>query len=88
MIHLTSDLRLNFEQLGIRFQAILNDHKDELDTILKKAVLDFDFENVVAQHAHNIIHEGLEKAFSEIDISEQLKIKIWAELERRMGEKE
>ena len=85
LITLNSDLRLSFEEMNIRFMSILDDKRDELTGILRMAMDEFDFTKAFEEHVQAKIHEGLDKAFDEIDISARLKVLIWNELERRLG---
>ena len=85
MINLTSDIRIEFEQLGIRFQSILNNKQEELEAIIKRVIDNFDFETLLEVHIEKKIKEGLERAFDEIGVSDQLKIKIGNEIEKRIN---
>ena len=85
MINLTSDIRMEFEQLGIRFQSVLNDKQEELEAIIKRVIDNFDFETLLEVHIEEKIKEGLKRAFDGIDISDQLKIKIGNEIEKRIN---
>ncbi len=84
MITLTSDLRLAFDQIGIKFQSIINENRATLEQIAKNAVENFDFETVLTEHINSKINEGLEEAFNEIDLKENLKIKIWDEINKKL----
>ena len=80
MIKLQSDLRISFDQIGIKFQSIVNDHREQLEEITRKIVEEFDFQTLLKEH----IEEGLEKAFDKIDLSENLTIEIWNEINKRL----
>lgn len=84
MLTLKSDLEVSFEHLVIKFQSILDEHRDQLEEIVRKTVDDFDFEEILQRHIKYKIEEGIEKAFSEIDLSDSLKTKIWNEIEKRV----
>ena len=84
MITLESDLRISFDQIGIKFQSIINDHRKELEEIIKNAVSNFDFKAALEWHIQKKIKSGLEDAFSEISLKENMKIKIWDEIEKRL----
>jgi hypothetical protein len=84
-IQLHSDLRLSFEQIGIKFQSILTEYQEQFETLSRRALESFDFEKAFAEHIHGCIEDGLEKAFSEIDLSERFKIEIWHEVEKRLN---
>lgn len=86
MLRLESDLKISFEQIGIKFQSIVNEERDRLEAIAKEAVENFDFENVLRMHITEKINEGLEAAFSEIDLKENLKIKIWGEINKKLDQ--
>ena len=83
-IRLESDLRLSFEQLGIKFQSLLDESRYQFEELCKKAIDNFDFEEVFEIHIHRCIRDGLSKAFSEIDLSEKFKVEIWNEIEKRL----
>jgi len=85
MIQIQSDIRLSFEELKISFQSILDNRRDEFKAICKNAVDNFDFEKALTNHINDKINEGLEKAFSGIDLSETLQRQIWNEIEDRMS---
>lgn len=84
MITLTSDLKLAFEQLQIKFMSILDGHRAEIEELTKKAVDSFDFEDVLRSHVHDLMREGLDKVFSEIDLSDRFRTIIWTEIEKKM----
>jgi len=84
MITLESDLRVSFDQIGIKFQSIINDHRKELEEIIKNAISNFDFKAALEWHIQKKIESGLEDAFSEISLKENMKIKIWDEIEKRL----
>lgn len=84
MITISSDLRLSFEQLGIKFQRILTEHQEELEVLTKKAVESFDFEGVLESHIHSVIQYGIERAFDDVDLSDKFRVEIWNEIEKRL----
>ena len=84
MITLKSDLRLAFDQIGFQFQSIVNENREKLEIIAKNAVENFDFETVLKEHIKSKIEQGLEEAFDEIDLKENLKIKIWDEINKKL----
>ena len=84
-IELRSDLSVSFKELGIAFQKIIHGYKDEFDRISKQAIDNFDFEKELEYHIHNCIRDGLERAFSDIDLSERFKVEIWSEIEKRLN---
>ena len=85
IMRLESDLKISFEQLNIKFQSMLNDKRDELEKIVKNIIDNFDFEKLLKYHIEAKIKESLEKAFDEIDLSENLKIKLWNEIEKKLN---
>ena len=84
MITITSDIALSFNQLTIKFQSILDDHKEEIEAMTRKAVAEFDFEAVLKAHIQNKIEEGLSKAFESIDLSERFQTMIWKEIDEKL----
>ena len=86
MIELRSDVNMCFENINLKFISILNERRREFEEIVRKVVSEFDFESAFASHINTKIEEGLEKAFDEIDLSETLKVKIWNEIEKRLGD--
>jgi len=84
MITITSDIALSFKQLTIKFQSILDDHKEEIEAMTRKAVAEFDFEAVLKAHIQNKIEEGLSKAFESIDLSERFQTMIWKEIDEKL----
>jgi hypothetical protein len=86
MITVESDIKLAFDQLRYKFQSILNEHSQEIETIVRNAIANFNFEEVLKAHVEGKINQGLEEAFNEIDLKESLKSKIWAEIEKKMSD--
>jgi len=84
-LNVTTDIHVCFEEIRVKFQRLLNTKQEEMDAIIKDAVDNFDFQNTLHQHVQNKIHESLEKVFEEIDLSESLKLKVWAEIEKQIG---
>ena len=85
MFTIDSDIRISFEQLGIKFHTIMDTYKDEFDRITKEAVANFDFETAIKAHVQAKIEEGLEEAYNEISLSEPIKNKFFEALEIKLG---
>lgn len=85
MITLTSDLRVAFDQIGVKFMSICNENREELEAIARKAVESFDFETVITAGIHQKIRQGLEDAFSEIDLNDSMSVLIWNEINKKLG---
>jgi hypothetical protein len=85
MITVTSDLRIAFEQMGIKVRSLLDSHKAEIDAIVKQAIDNFDFERVLTEHVQDKIRQGLSDAMYDIDLTETLKQRIWAQIETSLN---
>ena len=57
MITLQSDLKLSFEELGIKFHSMLKDNQDDLESLIRKAVDNFDFETEIKHHVNKKMHD-------------------------------
>ena len=88
MMTLTSDIRLSFEAIGVRFQSILNEKYGELEEVINNVVDNFDFEKVLTAHVNNLIEEGIEKAAENVDLSGALKDILFKEIDNRLSKVE
>jgi len=88
IIQIETDIKIVLPQIGRKMRQILSDKANEIDAIIKKAIDEFDFEEVLTEHIKDKITEGIEEAFSDINLKQSMEDKIWVEINKRLGEQE
>jgi len=83
--YLETDIKLRLPELRFKLRQILHDKDDEIDKIIKNAVDTFDLTKVLTEHINDKIAEGIDDAFYEMDLKEEMKSLIWVELNKRFN---
>lgn len=84
-ITLETDIRVSFDQLGIKFHDMMYDKSEELKALLQNILNNFDFETALKNHVEAKIRDSVCEAMTQIDLSSDLKRIIWAEIEKKLG---
>lgn len=88
LIEIESTIKLSFEDITLQLQRFIDDRKNELESIIKDAVDNFNFEEQLKYHVDSIIYDHLEKAFGKIDLTQRLKDIAYKMIDERLSQLE
>jgi len=81
-IRIDTDIKVRMPELALKFRQCLLARADEFDNLVKNIVDAFDF---ITNHINEKITDGIDAAFDEMNLQEDMKALIWAELNKRLN---
>ena len=84
MITLNTDIKIQFDEVRTVMMQHLDGKKDELTKIVKDAIDNFNFEQVLSIKIDNLLDESLHIALDEMDFSKDIREIIFKEDEKRI----
>lgn len=80
-----TDIKVRLPELSQKVRQLLMLKADDFDIIINNVIDNFDFERLLKTHIEDKIQDSISLAFQEIDLIEEMKSKIWAEINSRLN---